>query len=200
LCEARPGVHTRNVNESVLDLINGAAGRSHVLDQVGLFVANQGIYVLGAVILAFGLYELRRNHRRAIEIGAAGALALGLALIAVVVCGLFVNEARPFVHDHDTVQLMKHAADNSFPSDHATVAFAGAVVAALAWPRWALAFIGGALAIGLARVFAGVHYPGDILGGAAFGSLAALLAWAAVRRFAPLVRAPGTAVSAKSEF
>lgn len=185
------------MNEGVLDLINGAAGRSDVIDRVGLFVANQGIFVLGAVILAFGLYELRRDRRRAIEIGAAGVLALGLALMAVMVSGLFVNEARPFVHDPDTVQLMKHAADNSFPSDHATVAFAGAVVAALAWPRWTWAFLGGALAIGLARVFAGVHYPGDILGGAAFGALAALVAWAVVRRVAPLVRAPGVAVSAK---
>jgi membrane-associated phospholipid phosphatase len=186
------------VNEAVLDFINGAAGRSHALDQVGLFVANQGIYVLAALIAGFGLYELRRDRRRAVEIGAAGVLALVLALVAVVICGQFVNEARPFVHDRDTVLLMKHAADNSFPSDHATVAFAAAVVAALAWPRWAAAFIVGALAIGLARVFAGVHYPGDIVGGAAVGSLAAVAAWAAVQRVAPLVEAHWKPAPAKA--
>ena len=177
------------MNETLLDVINGAAGKSHVLDQLAVFLANDGIFVLGACILALGLFELRRDRRRAFEVAAAGALALAIALAVVMVSGLFVNEARPFVHDHDTVLLMQHAADNSFPSDHATVAFAGAVVAALAWPRWGVACIAAAVVIGLARVFAGVHFPGDIAAGAAIGTLAAIAAWAVVRRIAEPIAA-----------
>lgn len=61
--------------------------------------------------------------------------------------------------------------DSSFPSDHTT--FALVLVVAL-WPvlgrtRWF--WLALAAAIGVARVFVGVHYPTDVLAGAAIGAL-----------------------------
>jgi len=111
----------------------------------------------------------------------------------------FVFEPRPFVSHHIHL-LVSHPADSSFPSDHTAWAFA--VVGMLLFhlfpllPRtyrqqretqtrtyWRaflvpclllLLTIVLATSIGIARVFVGVHYPGDILGGALDGLLAAL--------------------------
>lgn len=67
-----------------------------------------------------------------------------------------------------------------FPSGHAAVATAGAVVvAALVPPRWRWAPLLVAALAGLARVVVGVHLPLDVLGGAALGAAIGAMAVAA---------------------
>jgi undecaprenyl-diphosphatase len=126
-----------------------------------------------------------------------------------------VFEPRPFV-THAVHLLIAHPADDSFPSDHAAVSFAVAAMLLFtlpslftsAWKQrvvlwqqqgWRhlllpLVLMGLAVlvacSISIARVFVGVHYPGDILGGAGSGMAAAGIV-AALRR--PL-RVPADAV------
>ncbi len=73
-------------------------------------------------------------------------------------------EPRPLVHA---------PSDGSFPSGHAATSFAAATVLTLALPRWWPAFLLLALAIGFSRVYVGVHYPLDVVGGAVLGILVA---------------------------
>ena len=61
------------------------------------------------------------------------------------------------------------AAEASFPSGHATTAFAFATAVALFAPRWGMAFFLGALAVAGARVASGAHYASDALGGMVLG-------------------------------
>jgi undecaprenyl-diphosphatase len=71
----------------------------------------------------------------------------------------------------------------SFPSSHAVNNFAMATMFALFYPRWKYALWAWAALIALSRVFVGVHFPSDILGGAVIGSVVALLVfkgWEAV--------------------
>ena len=90
-----------------------------------------------------------------------------------------VDRARPFVADPGQLHLfIAHAADPSFPSDHATAAFAIAVAIFLRKPRWGIVAIAFATVLSVGRVAAGVHYPSDVLAGAALGSAAAVLLWA----------------------
>jgi undecaprenyl-diphosphatase len=134
----------------------------------------------------------------------AVVLWVGVACILAYVLNLLLEhmifEPRPFVN-HNIHLLLTHPADASFPSDHTAWSFA--VVGMLlfltipllvsVWRRrdqeWQnqsfaalmvpLLLVGAAMviacSIGLARVYVGLHYPVDILGGANDGLLAALL-------------------------
>ena len=65
--------------------------------------------------------------------------------------------------------------DASFPSDHATAAFAIAVAVFCFHRRIGAVFLVAAAAIAVSRVLLGMHYPTDVLAGALTGTTAALV-------------------------
>ncbi len=78
--------------------------------------------------------------------------------------------------DHQGLEvLVGGKTDFSFVSDHATLAMALGVGLFVAHRGFGLAAIGLALAEGFARVYLGVHYPTDVIGGLALGTAVALL-------------------------
>jgi undecaprenyl-diphosphatase len=106
----------------------------------------------------------------------AAGLSAGLALLLASQLANLVGRPRPFVDEPSTVHLLvAHAADPGFPSDHATAAFAIAVAILLRSRRWGLLALAMAVALAVGRVAVGVHFPTDVLAGAALGSATALL-------------------------
>jgi undecaprenyl-diphosphatase len=113
-----------------------------------------------------------RFQRAALLALASAGLAL---LVDQVISHVWIRE-RPFAaHPHETVLLVGRTTDPSFPSDHASAAFAIAVAVFLVSRRLGALFLLGAAVVALSRVFAGVHYPGDVGAGALIGLAAALL-------------------------
>jgi membrane-associated phospholipid phosphatase len=105
------------------------------------------------------------------------AVAVALAELAVVVLHATIPRHRPFEH-----QLGKHEHGHSFPSGHAMTAFAGATMLAVELPRYRAPLLVLATLIALSRLYNGVHYPTDVVAGAAAGAAIALLLRAASRR------------------
>lgn len=98
----------------------------------------------------------------------------GLGLLVSQVIGHVWFRERPFTaHPGDTVLLIAPSPDPSFPSDHATAAFAIAFAILFVSRRAGAVFLAGAVAIALSRVFVGAHYPGDVLAGAGVGLVSA---------------------------
>ena len=115
---------------------------------------------------------------------AAGALG-GANAITTIINGI-VERPRPFV-DNELTLLFYAPTDPSFPSNTASVGFALATAVFLRHRRLGGALYALAFCWGFARVYAGVHYPTDVLAGAAVGVVGALVAAAGVS--AVLVRA-----------
>ena len=88
-----------------------------------------------------------------------------------------VRRQRPY-EAQGTPRLIRPPTGTSFPSGHAAVATAvGAVLAR--WPPWpaGVALLGSlGPYVALSRVYVGVHYPTDVVGGAGLGLLLAA-AW-----------------------
>src|SRR5690349_18174685 len=129
-----------------------------------------------AVVFLAARGAVHAGWRRA-AVAAALSAALGLAVGKAI--AELVDRARPFVADPHGVHLFSgHAADPGFPSDHATAAFAIAVAILLRKRGWGIAALVAATVLSVGRVALGVHYPSDVLCGAALGSAAALSLWA----------------------
>ena len=104
--------------------------------------------------------------------GITGGLA-GLGLI--VLAGALYYDPRPFVIQH-IHPLFAHAADNGFPSDHATLTMFLAVCVLFCSRPWGIVLAVNALLVGGARVLAHVHSPLDVAAGFLIGAAAAALA------------------------
>ncbi|MFE9191703.1 phosphatase PAP2 family protein [Micromonospora sp. NPDC007208] len=159
------------MNYHLFHLINAAAGHHDPLDDVLEWCAVWLIYLLGAlatVALLLGLSS--RGWPLLVRVAAS----LALAFAAGQVVAFASTEVRPF-QTHPVHQLIPHDPGGSLPSDHATAAFAVAFAVGvfLSW-RWGLLLSVLATVIGFARVWAGVHYPADVLAGAVIGGAAVL--------------------------
>ncbi|MGW0510172.1 phosphatase PAP2 family protein [Streptomyces olivaceoviridis] len=120
---------------------------------------------------------------RARRAAARGLVSLGLASLTINTLGKrSVRRARPVLDPVPLVrQLKRQPITTSFPSGHAASAAAFATGVALESPAWGAAVAPVAFSVAMSRVYTGVHFPSDVLAGAALGAGAAFL----VRRLAP---------------
>jgi undecaprenyl-diphosphatase len=149
--------------------VNGLSGNA-VADAVMTVLARDLAQVLmGIVALLFLVPWTRlRGERRNAAVLATAAAAVALTINQPL--GHLIDRARPYVtHPAQTHLLIARSHDPSFPSDHATGAFA------LAFGIWlydrtvGTALLVLAAVMAFARVYVGTHYPGDVIAGALMG-------------------------------
>lgn len=164
-----------NINYALFALINATPASSWWAIEVATFIAKDLIIIVPLLVVALWLWG---PNQRQLVFKVMLALALSLS-ISWVIGHLFPYD-RPFV-DGVGYNFLHHAADDSFPSDHGTVIFTFAL-AFLFWHRvWSGALLLViASAIAWSRVYLGVHWPLDMLGGllaGMCGCLGAQLLW-----------------------
>jgi len=156
------------MNENLFLLINQFAGKNHILDLVMISLAKGMPYLF--ILIEIYLYFFTKKKNEAIF----AFYSVVLSLIISGIISIFYFHNRPFMDNLGTL-LIHHKPDTSFPSDHTTFLFAIAWSFMLFRVRfWGLflilAFLGG-----IARVYVGVHYPYDILGGIGVGFVGAFI-------------------------
>lgn len=130
-------------------------------------------------------------------------VTMGIRLLATQLKPLF-ESPRPTV---DHVRLLEHFDGSGYPSGHSTTAaMIATIIVILAWtyleaPRWrwfttSLA-IGIILLVGWSRIWAGAHWPTDVLGGWSYGIALTLLAWLLTSSIIPRIMTDDFARSAK---
>ena len=179
-----------SLDERLFFLINGLAGRCPACDQaMALFVSDYFIPLTLSVVV-FALWftgkdaTTRERNQRAIFTTATG---IGFACAIVKLMNLGIDRLRPFEAYPDQVNLLFYmCTDPSFPANSAAVAFAFAMGAWFADRRASVLLLVLAVLWSFARVYCGVHYPLDILGGAAIGIVATFAALGVIRLVEPL--------------
>jgi undecaprenyl-diphosphatase len=146
--------------------VNGLAGRNSALDTLMIGSAKYLPIIFAFALVALWISWRARNQRAAFLAGVSTLVALGLGQLV----GKAFPRPRPYL-SHTVNQLIPPSLDTSFPSDHAILGFAVAVIVLRYNRRAGVALLTLALLMAIARVFVGAHYPGDVLGGAVLGSL-----------------------------
>jgi undecaprenyl-diphosphatase len=163
-----PAALLRQLDARTVAAMSSVVGRSTAIDltvaALARHLAKAHVLLLGALVIG-GQGTLRGRHREtALRIG----VVLPLTIAVVGAIGALVQRRRPFA-DRQTMPLVDHHPGRSFPSRHAACSAAMVTVALRGAPRigQVMAMLGAVLAA--SRVYAGLHYPTDVVGGWAIG-------------------------------
>lgn len=142
---------------------------------------------LGLIFIVSAIIVLFFKKTRKAGIAALIAVAIG-AIITNALLKNVVARARPFADvDSEYYAFWKAAgslavSDYSFPSGHTTAAMAfGASLFLVFDKRYSWAFLLIPVLMGFTRIYFGVHYTTDVLGGMIVGGVAAIAAYYIVR-------------------
>ena len=110
------------------------------------------------------------------------SLITGLVIVNLGIKPL-VNRPRPYEVDRGVSLLINKLGDGSFPSGHATCCFECAMSLWLCkYKKCAVAAFAASVLVAFSRVYLYVHYPSDVLVGAALGMIFAIFSCYAVNR------------------
>jgi undecaprenyl-diphosphatase len=134
-------------------------------------------WVKSLVIVGIGLVADLLGRRRFPFGAALGAVSyLAAEGLSSLLKGVF-DRPRPSIVDPAVHPLVSVPHNGSMPSTHAASAFAAALAVGLVHPRVRWPLLALAALIAFSRVWLGVHYPTDVIVGAALGAVIALVLW-----------------------
>ena len=158
-----------NADKALFLWINTLVGNAPAVDAAMVWLASDYLVpvCMGLTLVALWFIGKDRPERLRYQIGMFAALtAMALSSLVVLISNALFFRPRPFDGLEGVNLLFYQPTDSSFPSNSAAAAFA---IAAAVWcvnrRIGAVLFIAAAV-YGFSRVYVGVHYPADIIGGA----------------------------------
>ena len=168
--------------------INGWVGTSTIFDRMVQWVVSDYLIPVVFSVILLGLWfgwadqAMRERHQRGVMLAGIG---VGIASAAVKIVNEFYFRPRPF--DALEVELLFYTpTDSSFPANPVAIVIAMATGAWVANKRIGIAMYIGALIYGFSRIYAGVFYPMDVLGGALIGVAATYLVYLTLKLIEPV--------------
>lgn len=158
-------------NVSLFFLVFGLNGQFWAIDNLMIFGAKYLIYLTILLVFILAFKAGSREKKALLFI----FLAIPIAILLIKAIHIFFYEPRPYVFFNFS-PLIDNNADASFPSRHASIASVVAFSYLYFKSKWALFFLFLLTWVGVSRVYVGVHYPLDIVGGIGLGVVSLIIA------------------------
>lgn len=169
------GLAAQNWDIDALHKVNSWNGQ--FVRNYNKFISKSEPYVAVGVPVAMALASWIKHDKDLLK----DALYVGTSVAGafVVTYGMkyLVDRQRPYDRWSGRVYPYSHESSPSFPSGHTATAFALATSLSLKYPKWYVIAPSAlwACSVGMSRMNEGVHYPSDVLAGAAIGAGCAVL-------------------------
>jgi undecaprenyl-diphosphatase len=177
---------------SVLLFINGLAGRVQIIDEFFQGFSNDYFpMILTCLIIIWMWFATRSSQARGINQWAVITAVISIAVVSgfVTLGNAFYFRPRPFstLPAGSLHLLFYRPTDSSFPSNLAAVTFAVATSIFIKNKKYGSLLLALSTLSSFGRVYMGVHYPLDIIGGAAIGVLSSFISFGIARLLKPYI-------------
>ena len=169
--------------------INSFAGKSSIVDNLASILCSDHFFPVLLSLLLLGLWFGSNNlknrviYQKCVFISFIG---LAIANLNVALVNFIFFRDRPF-NNHEVTLLFYEPTDSSFPSNAIAATTALACGIWIANKRLGSISFGAVLIFGFIRIFSGIHYPIDILGGLLIGILSTVVARYIIKLLDPIV-------------
>lgn len=147
-------------NAGIFFLIFGLSNNSIFLDKLMIFSTKYLVYL--TFIFSFILAIKGKSKEKKSFL--LTLFAIPMAILVIKIVHIFIDTQRPFVV-YNFTPLTDYLLNASFPSRHATLSGVLAFSYVIFHSKWSYLFLTFLILIGISRVYIGVHYPLDIIGG-----------------------------------
>lgn len=174
------------MNQQFFYYLNNLAGQNIWLNRLAVFFTDYAGYILVVILALIFIFKSAKLSRFMILVALISA-GISRGIITTVI-RFFYHHPRPF--DVLAVKQLIPESGYSFPSGHAAFYFALSMGVYLYNKKLGIVFFAVSALMGIARIFAGVHWPADILGGALVGIATALLVNFCARKYLEKIKTP----------